>query len=122
MPVTIERIDVIRGKYEWSGYTFIMSDSSKNITCKISNSQNCCERFGIYTKCKLEEFIGAEYYSVNITRNVNNEKYSNLFASVEVSICTNIGTILIILYNEHNGYYPHDFFTQTEHSTRIESL
>ena len=122
MPVTIERINVIRGKYEWSGYTFIMSDPSKNITCKISNSQNCCERFGIYTKCKLEEFIGAEYYSVNITRNVNNGKYSDLFSSVEVSIRTNIGTILIILYNEHNGYYPHDFFTQTEHSTRIESL
>jgi hypothetical protein len=121
MTTTIQQIDIIEEKYAWSGYTFTMSDISKNITCKISNSPNCCERFGIYTKDNLQHFIGAEYQSVNITKYVDWDECP-LFASVNVSICTNRGTILIQLYNEHNGYYPHDFFTQTEHGTKIESL
>ena len=120
MTTTIQRIDIIESKYEWSGYTFVMSDTSKNITCKISNSPNCCEQFGIYTKQTLRDFIGAEYQSVNIHKDVSNEYL--VFSRVDVSISTNRGTILIQLYNEHNGYYPHDFFTQTEHSTKIESL
>lgn len=118
--VTIQKIRVIDSKYRWAGYEFTMSDKSKNITCKISNSQNCCEKYGIYTKSVLQDFIGAEYHSVNVTKRIDNPR--NLLAIVEVSIHTNRGVILLQLYNEHNGYYPHDFFTQTEHSTKIESL
>ena len=121
MPVTIQRIKVIHSKYEWAGYHFSMSDPSKNITCKISNSANCCEQFGIYTKCKLQDFVGAEYYSVNVSKTVDSE-CGSISATVNVSIETDRGTILVQLYNEHNGYYEHEFYTQTEYSTKIESL
>ena len=97
-----------------------MSDHTKNIICKISNSANCCERFGVYTKCNLSDFIGADYQSVMVeTKNPNEYEYMRI---VEITINTDRGAILIQLYNEHNGYYEHDFFTQTEHGTRIESL
>jgi hypothetical protein len=41
---------------------------------------------------------------------------------IEMHILTNRGIITLQLYNEHNGYYQHDFFTQSEHGTKIESL
>lgn len=121
MTITIKNILSINSKYKWQGYEFIMSDPTKNITCKISNSANCCERFGVYTECRLAEFLGAEYQSVDITNRKPTDEFDYM-RIVDIEIQTNRGTILLQLYNEHNGYYPHDFFTQTEHSTKIESL
>jgi hypothetical protein len=121
MATIIQNILSINNKYEWQGYEFKMSDKSKNITCKISNSANCCERFGVYTNCNLSDFIGAEYQSVNITTRAKTDEYDYM-RIVDVTIQTNLGEIVIILYNDHNGYYPHDFFTQTEYGIKIESL
>ena len=120
MPVIIENIEIIDDEHAWLGYVFTMNNSSKNIIFKISNAQNCCERFGIHSPCRLVNFIGAEYKSVEIT---TTEKYNkDLMTIVEMCIYTNRGKIILQLYNEHNGYYLHDFFTQTEHGTTIESL
>ena len=119
---TIQHIYLINGKYEWQGYEIVMSDPSKNIICKISNSANCCERFGICTKSQLSDFIGAEYHSVSVKNHRTDDFEFEYMRIVDVAIQTNRGEILIQLYNEHNGFYPHDFFTQTEHGTKIESL
>jgi hypothetical protein len=121
MTTTIQTILSINDKYEWQGYEFIMSNRSKNIVCKISNIANCCERFGIHTKCNLSDFIGAEYQSVSVLTKPSSDEYDYM-RIVEVTIQTDRGEILIQLYNEHNGYYPHDFFTQSEHGTKIESI
>ena len=118
---TIQHIYPINGKYEWQGYEIVMSDQSKNIICKISNSANCCEKFGICTKSQLAYFIGSEYQSVRVSTRPQDDDYDYMHI-VDVSIQTDRGEILIQLYNEHNGYYPHDFFTQTEHGTKIERL
>jgi hypothetical protein len=120
MATIIQNIEIINNKYEWLGYVFTMSDSSKNITCKISNSQNCCEQYGIYTKNNIDDYIGAEYYSIDVVKNIKHEMDYTML--VEVSINTSKGTILIKMYNEHNGFYPHDFFIQSENYTKIESL
>jgi hypothetical protein len=119
---TIQKILSINSKYEWQGYEFIMSNPSKNIICKISNIANCCENFGIHTNCNLSDFIGAEYKTVSISTNPADEDGYDYMHIVHVTIQTDRGEILIQLYNEHNGYYPHDFFTQSEHGTKIESL
>lgn len=121
MPVTIQYINWINSKYQWQGYEIAMSDKSKNIICKISNTANCCETFGIYTKNELSKFIGAEYQSVTVTKEQNTQDFDYM-RIVNVAIQTDRGEILIQLYNEHNGYYPHEFFTQTEYGTTIQSL
>ena len=33
---------------------------------------------------------------------------------LNIKISTSKGDIIIDFYNEHNGYYPHDVFIQTE--------
>ena len=121
MATIIQNIITVDNKREWNGYKFIMSDPTKNIICKISNIANCCEKFGIYTKSNLSDFIGAEYQSVTVSTRPPSDKYDSTHI-VEVAVQTDRGEILIQLYNEHNGYYPHDFFTQSEHGTKIERL
>ncbi len=96
----------------WMGYRIIMSDTRKNITCKIENARNCCEKWGIHTKSNLNEFIGAEYYSINICKK-NRKNYEEM-CMVDIIVTTNRGTITLQLYNEHNGYYSHDVFIQSE--------
>jgi hypothetical protein len=121
-PVYIEQIKHINDYGRWEGYHFVMSDGKKNITCKISNYALCYETFGVYTPTKdMHKYIGAEYHSVSITKSEDPGRGERM-AIVDVVIYTSEGNIIIRLYNEHNGYYFHDFFTQTEHGTRIESL
>jgi hypothetical protein len=121
MKTTIVRIEKHETKYEWLGYTIHMSDRSKNITCKISNAANCCEKFGVHVQnTNLSEFIGAEYQAVYITEKITND--CDLVVIVQISIHTNRGPIVIQLYNEHNGYYAHDFYIQTEYGMKIEKL
>jgi len=120
MKVTIKEIEVLDDRLAWTGYNFTMSDPSKNIICKISNSQKCCEHFGIHTKNNLKDFIGSEYYSVTIEK--EEQPNAECFTIVKVSINTSRGVILIILYNNHNGYYRHDFYIETQHGLKIESL
>jgi hypothetical protein len=96
----------------WMGYKIIMSDTTKNITCKIENSRNCCEKWGIHTKSNFNEFIGAEYYSIDIHKQ-NRKKYEEM-RMVNITITTNRGIITLHLYNEHNGYYSHDVFIESQ--------
>lgn len=129
MTVTIQEINVFDDNIRWQGVELIMSDSTKNVTCKISSAQNCCERFGIHKIChlhntispgKLDDFIGATYHSVNIKKTQKHEV--DFLTIVEITIHTDRGKIIIQLYNEHNGFYQHDFFTQTEHGSKINSF
>jgi hypothetical protein len=98
----------------WMGYRIVMSDTTKNIICKIQNARNCCEKWGIYTKNNLNAFIGAEYYSIDICKQ-NKKKYEEM-RIVDITVATNRGNITLHLYNEHNGYYSHDVFIQSEKS------
>jgi hypothetical protein len=69
----------------------------------------------------LQSFVGAEYKSITTKTHEDPDNYDYM-RIVDVAIQTNRGEILIQLYNEHNGYYPHDFFVQSEHGTKLESL
>ena len=115
----IMNIETFDDPSRWMGYKIIMSDKKKNITCKIENSQYCCENWGIHTISNLNEFIGAEYYSIDVvppgnTRNTDNDNMKIL----DVIITTNRGNITLCFYNERNGYYPHDVFIQSEDDTQ----
>jgi len=107
----IQSIETFEDPGHWMGYKIIMSDSDKNIAFKIENASNCCEKWGMYTKNNLNEFIGAEYYSVAIGKpKIADDEMS----IIKIKINTNKGNITLQLYNQHNGYYPHDVFIQSE--------
>lgn len=108
-------------RLRWECYRFIMSDPTKNITCKIDNQSQCCETFGIHvilnsSHVGLEYYVGASYSDVNVEQplpyNTNDgECAMNL---INVNIITDRGSIKCQLYNEHNGYYSHDVYILTE--------
>ena len=121
MPLNIiTNIETFNDPSYWMGYRIIMSDATKNITGKIENTRNCCEKWGIHTKSNLNEFIGAEYYSIHICEQ-KRKKYEEM-RMVDITVTTNRGNITLHLYNEHNGYYLHDVFIQSENGIQIIKL
>ena len=108
----IKNIETFDDEEYWMGYKIMVNDSTKNITCKIENARNCCEKWGIHTKSKLDEFIGAEYYSIEVS-NIQKKEYDEM-RMVTITISTNRGNIILHLYNQHNGYYSHDVFIESE--------
>ena len=120
MKVTkIQKIIILNNSNQWLGYKIKMTDSSKNIICKIDNNQQCCENFGVYTENELNDFIGAEYYSVIVENDsLNDSDYNDNMEKIKISINTSKGKINILFYNEHNGYYAHDVFLQTENGIK----
>ena len=124
--ITIQHIEIMDDPNRWKGYKIVMNDTTKNITCKISNEQDCCEVYGahISTDTSLNDFIGAQYHSVHITKDVKDEveDCGDISIRIDITILTDRGTITIQLYNEHNRYYPHDFFIETEHGMTQEYL
>ena len=118
-PIIIKNIIHFNHPEYWLGYKFIMSDVSKNIVCKIENSQNCCESFGVYTKSVIDDFIGAEYYSVDIGKICCKKSGCGDYSkTIGVTVNTSKGKFIILLYNEHNGYYRHSVFIRTETTTK----
>ena len=123
--ITIQHIEIFDDPHRWKGYKITMNDTTKNITCKISNEQDCCEVYGAHcTNTSLDDFIGAQYHSVHITKDVKDEveDCGDISIRIDITILTDRGQITIQLYNEHNRYYPHDFFIETEHGMTQEYL
>ena len=114
--VQIQSVEMNDEPPRWLGYKVVMSDPSKNITCKISHEQECCEQYGAHVDAPLESFVGATYVSVTTEEQVG-RVHEDMDMSVRVIVClhTDRGTITMTLYNEHNGYYCHDFYIETEH-------
>lgn len=115
---TIKSVEYFDDPEYWMGYKIIMNNNFYNITCKIENSHKCYEKWGVYTKFNLNDFIGAEYYGMDVKEEIR-DKYDEM-RILSVKINTNKGTIIINLYNEHNGYYHHDVYIQCE--TGIKNL
>jgi hypothetical protein len=116
LPIIIENIETFDDPEHWMGYNITMSDTTKNITCKIENAHICCEKWGIHTETKLNDFIGAEYYSI-VTK--IKKKNDDELVTLVVTISTNRGNIILHLYNDHNGYYSHDVFIECEKGIKL---
>ncbi len=108
---TITSIESFDDPEHWMGYKITMSDSRKNITCKIEKSNNFCENWGVYTTSYLEKFIGAKYHSVHICEQED-------MLMINVTVKTNRGNFVLHLFNEHSGYCFHDVLIQSENGTQ----
>lgn len=77
----------------------------------IENDSQCCENWGyLSSNDELHEFEGSELYSVNIVdtkletvEDVCSYEGDCMFVNLE----TSGGTLQLVCYNEHNGYYGH---------------
>lgn len=107
MTTTIEKIETFDEPNVWMGYKLIMSDPDMNIIARISNRSDCCEEWGMHTENNLDDFVGAEYHCMDVS-DIIFDKDDREMSSIHVSISTDCGEIVLIFYNKHNGYYPHD--------------
>jgi len=111
------------------------------IIAKISNTQECCEEYGVFAMCNeenminsLQSYVGKELVNVDVfTRDFDRDgilnKYEKVLNEQDKTISlikTELGSELIIrlsfmndehpldimMFNNHNGYYPHDIYLQ----------
>jgi hypothetical protein len=113
---------------KWIGYNIQLSDDT-SIVVKLDNHEQCCEKFGAYIQVDGKfiddgaitaefPFIGAQIVSIEVSDIETSEhakhdtEYrnpSNSEVMLYVTITTSKGSLVIYLYNEHNGYYPHEY-------------
>lgn len=112
---------------DYDGYQIITDNQT--IQIGISNSQDCCERFGcIITNDEIVDFIGSELLGVSITDTaLNNKKideleYLDCGGAMFVNLETSKGLLQFVAYNAHNGYYGHETVLVSKQVNHRESL
>jgi hypothetical protein len=99
-------------KDDFDGYA--IETNERIIKVGISNDQSCCENWGyLTTNDNLQEFVGAKLLGVKMVDTAlhvdpidekNFYEASLMFVNFE----TSNGTMQLVAYNDHNGYYGHD--------------
>lgn len=114
---TIESI-IEHNTHSWDGYkiTFV---GGEHLNIKLSNGQCCCENWGVSIvepNNELNEsntWINKQINQMTIELSNNDDDNNESSLNIKVEFITNDGKFTIILYNEHNGYYSHDYFIET---------
>lgn len=139
VPVKIVDIEIYDSNLRWLGYKITMSDPKKNIEIKMDSNPQCCEVFDIHSNISpttLSNFIGAIYQDIIIDKDSSIwDNYMNQYKTdlpndsdidciinavlnknydMNIRIITDKGELLFGMYNQHNGYYPHDCVIDSE--------
>lgn len=93
------------------GYEIITDKGS--IKVGVSNYQLCCEDWGYFTsEDNLQDFLGAEVIQVDLVdkelKVYEKLRYLEDGGAMFVNVVTNKGTLQLVAYNCHNGYYGHN--------------
>ena len=98
---------------------------SQTIYLGISQEENCCEYFGHSIECEdssqnITDYIGAIVIDVKLDErdddvervrdkfNIKDDYICGDYVGVcTLSIYTSIRKLILIVWNHHNGYYPH---------------
>jgi len=100
---------------------FKIITNKQEIICSINNDQSCCEEWGynIYKFPNELEYSNAEIKNIIYDENNKTEhmqeiiKLNKLYKMnaqyISISIYTNVGILVIMMWNIHNGYYPHTY-------------
>lgn len=93
---------------------FVIKTDKQTIKIGVSNSQDCCERFGhLMTNDNSKEFIGAKLLKVvKVDKALNNKVLPDIESLDEgeamfINLETSKGLLQFVVYNSHNGYYGH---------------
>jgi hypothetical protein len=104
--------DVDASYYKYDGY--LVKTEAQEIFIGVDNMQCCCESFGaISSEDDLGDFVGGYLRSIKITDKGLNTKvleqvqYLDEGGAVFLDLETTRGTLQLVVYNAHNGYYGH---------------
>lgn len=93
---------------------YLVKTDKQDIKVLIDNHQSCCETWGyLTTNDNLEDFVGATLTEIKtVDESLNTEKYTTNRdyyegGAIFVNFETSKGTMQLVVYNEHNGYYGH---------------
>lgn len=106
--------DVKDGVDSWNNYDgYEIKTDETIIKVLISNSQSCCETWGyLSTNDDVGTFIGAIINKIEVvdTALKRVEILDNLYAggAMFINFETSVGTLQLVVYNAHNGYYGHE--------------
>lgn len=107
---------------------YIITTDKQTIKVGITNDQNCCESWGyLTTNDSLNDFIGADLLEVKIVDTALNvqkmkEADTDYAGTMFVNFETSKGTMQLVAYNDHNGYYGHDAVVISEQLIHEETL
>lgn len=96
---------------QFTGY--IITTTEQIIKVGIESEQQCCECWGyLIMNDSVDDFIGSELVDVRIVdTSLNNRKIDEIEGSecsaIFVNLETSKGTMQIVAYNDHNGFYGH---------------
>ena len=121
----IVEITELNNPNRWIGVKIVLK-GDKELVFKISNGQSCCEVYGYYMMennkevNKLSNHIGSTVKNVEYC--ISDDKEDDYKYNCKITVYTDKGDFMIILYNEHNGYYPHDISLQILDKCILDSL
>jgi hypothetical protein len=99
-------------KHDFDGYA--IETNERIIKVGVENGQSCCEDWGyLTTNDTLQEFVGAKLLGIKLVDTALkvepiNEKNFYEASTMFVNFETDRGTMQLVAYNDHNGYYGHD--------------
>lgn len=118
---------------KWDMYSgvCITLDDGKQVKFGIAEGQSCCEYYGyLHPADDYNEYIGAEYLgvreintwpaNVDVPDRLKGLSYSGYFQAIEVA--TSNGPLQFVVYNDHNGYYPHAVILVENGTSEIDYL
>lgn len=108
--------------------------TTQDIKFGIDKEQNCCENWGYLTsEDDLSQFIGAHVIGIDLVDTAlkvypdadkafdDNEESCR--ESIQfVNIRTSVGTLQLVAYNSHNGYYGHDVVLESSYVSHREPI
>ena len=104
-----------------SSYEGFFIETNKGTICLgIDDYQHCCERSGFHIECKEEDlgyYIGAKILEIVWEVGLIPEKEKDITEfdtnqALPLLIKTSKGDIDLWVYNEHNGYYAHNYLVK----------
>jgi hypothetical protein len=100
-------------KNGYMGYT-ITTSKNETISLLISSGEICCEDFGANLYFRgIEEGDDCSSVVGSIVKDVKFDyKSRGEYQSTNIIIETNRGTIKLLVYNDHNSYYPHAYIAR----------
>jgi hypothetical protein len=113
--IGLSKINKKFGKFEFDIdiLKFKLYDNENNIILykSIDHETNCCEHFGFTFSDAIENVLNNSEILEIISS--DNSYKDNIFNEprglIVTSIITNKGTCELTIYNEHNGYYYHNY-------------
>lgn len=113
----IERYTTVFQSDDYQG--FRIHTTVGDIIAAIDSRQQCCETWGIEMTDFSLEPGGCKYFESKIDEidlSIDDKaksiipSYHDVDNKLTLSIYTNAGRFIVFMWNDHNGYYPHNYY------------